>query len=124
MRAREREPEEKETTKSNCMAFLENLNCKNSLISGFAIYSVEDLERTNFPLVENCETLQKIPIKTTNYQLQPLRKAYLRITVKPGTYVIIPSTIKENTEADFLLRIFSEASNSKTVVFNCTLESE
>ena len=102
------------------MAFLENLNCKNSLISGFSIYSVRNLEAANFPLVENCETLQKIPIKTTNYQLQPLRKAYLRITVKPGTYVIIPSTIKENTQADFLLRIFLEASNSKTAVFNCT----
>ena len=83
---------------------------------------MEDLEAT--PLVENCETFAKIPIKTTNYQLQPLRKAYLRITVKPGTYVIIPSTINENTEADFLLRIFSEASNSKTVVFNCTLDNE
>ena len=85
---------------------------------------MKDLEMTNFPLVENCETLQKIPIKTTNYQLQPLRQAYLRITVKPGTYVIIPSTIKENNEANFLLRIFSEASNSKTVVFNCTLDSK
>ena len=85
---------------------------------------MKDLKATNSPLVENCETLQKIPIKTTNYQLQPLRKAYLRITVKPGTYVIIPSTIKKNTEADFLLRIFSEASNSKTVVYNCTLDSK
>ena len=87
---------------------------------------MEDLEATNFPLVENCETIAThvVPVKTTNYQLQPLRKAYLRITVKPGTYVIIPSTIKENTEANFLLRIFSEASNSKTVVFNCTLDSK
>jgi hypothetical protein len=108
---------------SNCIAFLENLNHKKSLILGFAIYSVEDLDTTNFPLVENCETLQKIPIKTTNYQLQPLRKAYSRIIVKPGTYVIIPSMIRENTEADFLLRIFSEASNSKTAVYNCTLDN-
>ena len=85
---------------------------------------MDDLEVTNFPLAENCEMLQKIPIKTSNYQVQPLRKAYLRITVKPGTYVIIPSTIDENTEADFVLRIFSEASNCKTVVFNCTLDSK
>ena len=102
---------------------IENLNCKNSLISGFAIYSVEDL-RATFPLSENPNAKHVVPIKTTNYQLQPLRKAYLRITVKPGTYVIIPSTIQENTEADFLLRIFSEALNSKTRVYNCTLESK
>ena len=85
---------------------------------------MEDLEGED--LVEKCETIANhvIPIKTTNYQLQPLRKAYLRITVKPGTYVIIPSTIEEKTEADFLLRIFSEASNSKTEVFNCTLDNK
>ena len=87
---------------------------------------MDDLETTNFPLVENCETIAEhvVPIKSTNYQLQPLRKAYSRITVKPGTYVIIPSTLTENTEADFLLRIFSEASNSKTRVFNCTLDNK
>ena len=36
------------------------------------------------------------------------REVTKRFNLKPGEYVIIPSTYEEGTEGEFLLRIFSE----------------
>ena len=38
----------------------------------------------------------------------PLFQVFKRLELEVGTYVVIPTTFKPETEGDFLLRIFSE----------------
>ncbi len=37
------------------------------------------------------------------------REVVARLKIKPGTYLIVPSTFQPNEEAKFILRIFTES---------------
>ena len=88
----------------------------NTIFIGFSVYPVSSPESTILPLSKDFFADQDyLPLVDSN-GFSPDRQVHTRMKLRPGTYVIIPTTEKPNMEADFLLRIFSEkaATNFKS----------
>ena len=74
--------------------------------TGFAIYFLEDPENTQLPLDKDYFRFHLSTARSPSFI--NYREVVTRLKLKPGSYVIIPSTFEPNEEGDFLLRIFSE----------------
>merc|ERR1712156_1264998 len=77
-----------------------------ALSIGFAIYFLEDPENTQLPLDKDYFRFHLSTASSPSFI--NYREVVTRLKLKPGSYVIIPSTFEPNEEGDFLLRIFSE----------------
>ncbi|CAL8104578.1 unnamed protein product [Calicophoron daubneyi] len=69
---------------------------------GFMVYRLEDSVRR---LLTQTELLSISPIAKS--QFDDKLEVTTRLKLSPGFYVIIPSTMKKDTEAKFIIRIFS-----------------
>ena len=77
---------------------------------GFAIYFLPEPAATEFPLTVNFFRYNTSCAKSKSFV--NLREVSARFKLRPGTYVVIPSTFDPNEEGEFLLRVFSEKSSS------------
>ena len=80
---------------------------EDCLTIGFVLYKVTEEDLKEKPLKKeffqrNLSTERSLFINT--------REVTLRVKLKPGHYIIIPSTFDSNQEGEFLLRVFSETS--------------
>ena len=73
---------------------------------GFAIYLLEDPENTTLPLDRDYFRYNLSTARSPSFI--NYREVVTRFKLKPGSYVVIPSTFEPDEEGDFLLRIFSE----------------
>ena len=73
---------------------------------GFAIYNLSEPDDTQLPL--NTDFFRYNASCSRSKTFINLREVVNRFKLRPGTYVIIPSTFHPNEEADFLIRVFSE----------------
>lgn len=64
------------------------------------------LQGSNMPLPKAFFQQNSSVAKSKSYV--NLREVTERMQLKPGEYVIIPSTFDPNLESDFILRIFTE----------------
>ena len=76
------------------------------LLSGFAIYHLDDPEALELPLDTDFFKYHASCARSKTFI--NLREVVNRFKLHPGTYVIIPSTFQQNQEGDFLIRVFSE----------------
>ena len=92
------------------LSFLEVINAGLSnlclLFIGFAIYLLEDPENTTLPLDRDFFRYNLSTARSPSFI--NYREVVTRFKLKPGSYVVIPSTFEPDEEGDFLLRIFSE----------------
>jgi len=77
-----------------------------ALSIGFAIYLLEDPENTTLPLDRDFFRYNRQTARSPSFI--NYREVVTRFKLKPGSYVVIPSTFEPDEEGDFLLRIFSE----------------
>ena len=84
----------------------------NVIFIGFSVYPVSSPESTILPLSKDFfADKDYLPLVDSN-GFNADRQVHTRMKLRPGTYVIIPTTEKPNIEADFLLRIFSEKTST------------
>ena len=76
-------------------------------ILGFAVYFVENPDETCLPLNKEFCSKNAIEAKSTD-KFTNKCEVVGRFQLKPGNYVVIPSTFKSRVEGEFLLRIFTE----------------
>uniref|UniRef100_T1IP60 Calpain catalytic domain-containing protein n=1 Tax=Strigamia maritima TaxID=126957 RepID=T1IP60_STRMM len=79
-----------------------------NLTIGFVIYAV--LPSTPMPLTRNYFYYNQ-PTGEVNSYINA-RAVVQRFTLKPGEYIIVPTTWSPNEEAEFTIRVFSEAKHS------------
>jgi len=84
----------------------------NAIFIGFSVYPVSSPESTVLPLSKDFFADQNYRPLVDSNGFNPDRQVHTRMKLRPGTYVIIPTTEKSNMEADFLLRIFSEKAST------------
>ncbi|RUS84596.1 hypothetical protein EGW08_007623 [Elysia chlorotica] len=85
--------------------------CQNLTI-GFTIYELEDpkVTRLDTEFFQYHKTEARVP------NFANTREVVGRFKLKPGNYIIVPSTFKANEEGEFLLRIFTEkATDTKEI---------
>ena len=74
--------------------------------SGFSIYHLEDPGKVTLPLGTDFfrynSSVARSPVFTNQ------RETGARFDLKPGSYVILPTTYEPGQEGEFLLRIFAE----------------
>lgn len=78
------------------------------LAIGFVIFDVPS--GTQLPFDEH-HLLNSEPVGTVE-QYVNTRSVVGRFAVKPGSYVIVPTTWSSNEEGEFMLRVFSEAEHA------------
>ncbi|XP_031616976.1 calpain-A-like [Contarinia nasturtii] len=79
------------------------------LTMGFAIYRVTDNHLPNKPLEMNFFKYNASVARAPAFI--NLREVTCRFKLKPGHYLIVPSTFEPNEEGEFLIRVFSEQKN-------------
>ena len=87
-----------------------------SMIPGFVLYYLPDPSRTQFPLTTDFFRYNSSCAKSKSFV--NLREVTARFKLRPGTYVVVPSTFEPNEEGEFLLRVFSEKSSSLHCIKN------
>lgn len=81
----------------------------NCLTMGFVIYHVTDNDLTNKPL--GTDFFKYNPSVARSPAFINTREVSCRFKLKPGHYLIVPSTFAPNEEGEFLIRVFSEHKN-------------
>lgn len=79
------------------------------LTIGFAIYRVNDNQFANKPFGMDFFKFNASVARSPAFV--NLREVSCRFKLKPGHYLIVPSTYEPNQEGEFLIRIFSEKKN-------------
>ncbi|XP_064618090.1 calpain-9-like isoform X2 [Liolophura sinensis] len=88
---------------------------------GFDIYELKP-GYTEEPLGEDYES-RALTLKKRSGSFSPNREVTLRFDLKPGNYVIIPSTYRPHQESEFFLKIFTEK-KTRSWALNWDLFSE
>ncbi|CRK97524.1 CLUMA_CG010913, isoform A [Clunio marinus] len=80
------------------------------LTIGFAVYKVTDRDLQQKPLRMNFFKYNASVARSPAFI--NLREVSCRFKLPPGHYLIVPSTFEPNEEGEFLIRVFSESSNT------------
>uniref|UniRef100_A0A8C6XSD7 Calpain 6 n=1 Tax=Naja naja TaxID=35670 RepID=A0A8C6XSD7_NAJNA len=73
----------------------------DNLVIGFEIFKVEDNREYRLHQL-------KIQERITNFTYLNNRTVYLKVFLKQGRYLLIPTTFTPNTEGEFILRLFTD----------------
>ncbi|ETE68790.1 Calpain-5, partial [Ophiophagus hannah] len=73
----------------------------DNLVIGFEIFKVEDNREYRLHQL-------KIQERITNFTYLNNRTVYLKLFLKQGRYLLIPTTFSPNTEGEFILRLFTD----------------
>ncbi|XP_026534368.1 calpain-6 [Notechis scutatus] len=73
----------------------------DNLVIGFEIFKVEDNREYRLHQL-------KIQERITNFTYLNNRTVYLKVFLKQGRYLLIPTTFSPNTEGEFILRLFTD----------------
>lgn len=78
---------------------------KEFLNISFEVYKVKTQQLSQKPMKKDFFEANEA-IKVANYSV--MQETYVRLELKPGKYLVIPSTYEEGTEGEFLIRVFAD----------------
>lgn len=84
----------------------------DNLAIGFVVYRVP--AGTSLPLSDQDMDIDGDLLVGTSGEYASARSVVRRFALKPGDYVIVPTTWEPNEEAEYMLRIFTEAAHDVT----------
>ena len=77
-----------------------------SLKTGFAVYHLSDPNVNDLPLTS--DFFESNEPSASSGSFINTRQVSARLKLRPGTYLIVPSTYEPNEEGEFLIRVYSE----------------